>query len=183
MDQAALEKECSCFRKPSEKRPDYPGRFYELCTGENHGGPAFNRQSANKWRASKGLSPLPFPSWSFAAVSPPLNPPPQRRLPPPQRPGLELKQLFESLGVTLPNCFSCGQAGKRMDQLGVEGCRRERDALIADIKSRAKDVPMTTWLTAAANAVTTGLIFAINPLDPIPGLFDEALRRAEEKTQ
>lgn len=43
------------------------------------------------------------------------------------------------------------------------------------------EVEMSSMLQAAFWAAMTGLAFKVNPLDPIPGLFEEAIRRAEVK--
>ena len=67
-----------------------------------------------------------------------------------------------------------------MDTLGVEGCKRDRELLIERIKENAKEYGIWDQLTAGVNWLAHP--FPVNPLDPVPGLFDEAIRRAERAT-
>jgi hypothetical protein len=69
-----------------------------------------------------------------------------------------------------------------MDAWGVAGCRGEHYQEIVDrFRAYASKYGWATKLKAAALAVKTGLAFRLNPLDPAPGIVDEAIRRAEEK--
>jgi hypothetical protein len=70
-----------------------------------------------------------------------------------------------------------------MDMLGPAWCRENKDKLVEQIKANAGKwgwtEKMANIATASWKSITTGLALKINPLDPIPGLFDEAVRRAE----
>jgi len=94
-------------------------------------------------------------------------------------PGSQLWRLFESLGVKHSATCECLTRAEQMNAWGVAGCREHRDE-IADWMRRDQD--RFGWrdkLTAATRAVTTGLAFRLSPLDPFPGIIDEAIRRAE----
>lgn len=93
--------------------------------------------------------------------------------------GTELKILLSSLKI--PACAACVERAAEMNRLGIQGCRDQRDRLIAAIRQEAGERPWGETLRAGALALLTGLAFKLDPFDPIPGLFDEALRRAEEK--
>lgn len=92
--------------------------------------------------------------------------------------------LFAKLGVA--HCIpggGCQSTKGKMNSAGIQGCKDRREEFIADIRSRAETIPATAWLTAAAKAVTTGMVFHLNPLDPVPSLYDYAIRLAEEQAQ
>lgn len=98
---------------------------------------------------------------------------------PPKEPvGGNFKQLASSLGIA-PSCCDCKKLMKQMDRLGAKGCREHRERLIERLRANAKTVPWLQKLLAVAPAIWNGLSFKVNPLDPIPGLFDEAVRRTE----
>jgi len=68
-----------------------------------------------------------------------------------------------------------------MNMLGVEGCRKHREALVKAVRNAYKRTGTVEVLAAAAKAVASGLAFKLNPLDPFGSLVDEAIRRAEAK--
>ena len=103
---------------------------------------------------------------------PPLNP---------AGPGSEFKALANSLGIANAKGCDCEAIRREMDQLGVDGCRRDRDRLIASIRENAAKVSWLQKAMAVVPALLTGIAFVVDPLDPVPGLFDEAVRLAEEK--
>lgn len=95
--------------------------------------------------------------------------------------GTEFMLLLQSLGVKpTPNC-PCTKVRKKMDRLGIAGCIENRDELIAKLKKNAQGFGIAVKLKAGWFATLSGLAFSLNPLDPIPGLFDEAVRRAQAK--
>lgn len=97
-------------------------------------------------------------------------------------PGTELKALIASLGIQpKPNC-GCNRLAAEMDAWGVAGCRTRHHEICGRIKDNAAEWGWSLALSvpkAAAKALTTGLVFSINPLDPIGSLVTEAIRRAE----
>lgn len=96
-------------------------------------------------------------------------------------PGTEFEKLTEKLRLRkLSNC-SCNTLIRRMNQLGVSGCRRERPKLLVDMKANYSLYGTSDKLWAAFHAITTGLAFKVDPLDPLPGLLDEAIIRAEKR--
>lgn len=98
-------------------------------------------------------------------------------------PGTQLTKLFESLGITKKGGCKCGQVAAMMNQLGVAGCRKHFDRIVKQIKDGKARYTITDTIKAAALAVATGVITKINWLDPIPGLAEEAIRRAEAGEQ
>lgn len=92
-------------------------------------------------------------------------------------PGTELKKMTAELGAKY--CSSCEGTAHWMDTLGVEGCRRERAAIVERINANRKKLPWVDQLELAAKAVTHVFEWQLSPLDPIGSLVDEAIRRAE----
>lgn len=101
---------------------------------------------------------------------------------PPQAkgPGDHLFDVLQSLGVSAKSGCGCGGLKKEMNRYGVDGCRERRTDILTVLKKKTSKYGLAEWTKAAMLAVTTGLVFRINPLDPLPGLFDEAIRRASE---
>lgn len=96
-------------------------------------------------------------------------------------PGTEFGALVAQLGFESgPQC-SCKALMARMNAIGVEGCRREREPIVAAIRDNAKAWGWGSFAVAAAKAVVTGLVIHIDPTDPIGSLVDLAIARAEAK--
>lgn len=93
-------------------------------------------------------------------------------------PGTELKGVFDELAIEDDGCGSCLILRLYMNRIGIDGCRRERQVLAGKLAAKAKKRGWGTKLTAAAGAVTSGLAFRINPLDPYGSLIDLAVERA-----
>ncbi len=96
-------------------------------------------------------------------------------------PGTEFRKLIEALKIQAPLGCSCAVLESRMNGLGVHGCLHNREQLLDDIKKNAAKVSWLAKLLAVGPALISGLAFKVDPLDPIPGLFDEAVRLAVEK--
>lgn len=177
--------ECEQFKDVSHR--------YQNCRHER-----LTPEQCDRWRLVNGLQPID-PSvarvsgtFSFnkdrvnqAMQARPAN---ERLAFPPAKPkpqvGDILGGLFARLGVA--SCIpggGCQSTKGKMNAAGIQGCKDRRDEFIADIRERAKSVPASAWITAAAKAVTTGLMFHVNPLDPVPSLYDYAIRLAEEQVQ
>lgn len=99
-------------------------------------------------------------------------------------PGSELKALISSLGIQpKPEC-GCNKLAAEMDAWGVAGCRARFHEIVGRIQDNAAAWGWSLALSApkvAVNAVTTGLAWKLNALDPIGSLVTEAIRRAETK--
>lgn len=96
--------------------------------------------------------------------------------------GTEFAALVARLGFEAgPQC-RCKALMNRMNAIGVDGCRRERDLFVATIRDNAKAWGWGSFAVAIAKAVVTGLALQIDPTDPIGSLFDLAIERAEEKS-
>jgi len=96
-------------------------------------------------------------------------------------PGTELTNLLSSLGVvSKPNC-TCRAMANQMDIWGVQGCREpaHHQQILTTIHSNKDKWGWKDRVLAITKAVTSGLAFKLNPLDPFPSLIDEAIRRAE----
>jgi hypothetical protein len=96
-------------------------------------------------------------------------------------PGTEFKSLIDSLKIPEPEGCDCEALRLEMDTLGVEGCKRERERLLAAIRQNAGKVSWLAKVTAIGPAVLSGLAFTVNPLEVTGSLFDEAVRQAEAK--
>lgn len=164
----------------------FPGRLRDLCEGRGRDGrPNPTRKAANAWRMSEGLPKLDRqPAINVAVISGQTPSPaaPRQHAPPAPTfgPGTELKKIFESLGIQSDGCGGCYLTLQAMDKGGAQECRERRDEFIAEIKSRRMSVTLATKIVAAGAAVLNGLAFSINWADPIPGLFDEAVKRAKK---
>jgi len=103
--------------------------------------------------------------------------------PPGRGPGTEFKKMAKELEITMPNNCTCNALMVQMDVWGVAGCRDNREKIIEQIKANADKWGWTQKLAnyakAGFNAVWSGLVFKLNPLDPIPGMVDVAIDRAE----
>lgn len=166
--------ECEKFRIPDPDNPLDPGRMYEMCTGCSHSSRQQpDRVAVNLWRAELGFDPLPEDvvcaepqKMATVAVLPGV--------------GTALATIFQSLQISSDWCYGCTGLANQMNALKIDDCVARRDEFIAQIRERAKNVSYTTWVTAATLAVATGLAFVLNPFDPIPGIFDEAVRKARK---
>jgi hypothetical protein len=93
--------------------------------------------------------------------------------------GTKLAKIVDTLGLSLPDCFTCTGVGQEMDRIGIDACKRRKAEFVAGIKERAKHISGKQWRMAVRKAVTSGLVWKISWRDPIPGVFDEAVRQAE----
>lgn len=96
-------------------------------------------------------------------------------------PGAELKAILSGLGINPGATCDCNSKAAQMNLWGVEGCKANRNTIVGWLKDGAPRWGWGDWVKAAANAVVSGLVLKLNPLDPFPSLLDEAIRRAEIK--
>jgi hypothetical protein len=95
-------------------------------------------------------------------------------------PGTELKRLLESLGVhNVENC-SCRERMEEMNRWGVAGCKERRNEIVDWMREGAPRFGWSVVVGAAFKAVTLGLAFKLDWLDPFPAIADEAILRAEK---
>lgn len=95
-------------------------------------------------------------------------------------PGSQLHRLLGTLGIHPGTNCACLSLAKRMNDLGVPGCREHRQEIVDNIRTRQDQYGWATRFKAAAAAVMTGVAWRLNPLDPIGSLVDEAIRRAAD---
>jgi hypothetical protein len=96
-------------------------------------------------------------------------------------PGTELKALLAELGIVPTRSCECNRKAEEMDRLGVGGVRRDRDRIVAWLREAQRKRSWGQQLAAAAKALASGLAWKLDPLDPAPGILEEALRRAGAK--
>lgn len=104
--------------------------------------------------------------------------------PPGFGPGTEFKRICgEDLGITMPNNCTCNALAVQMDIWGPAGCRTHSDAIVAQIKANQDlwgwTAAFKNFASAAVGSLKSGLWRKVNWTDPIPGLVQEAIRRAE----
>lgn len=95
--------------------------------------------------------------------------------------GTHLKLLLMSLGLEESVSCSCASMRAQMDAWGPAGCRRNQHAILTHLRTEAGKVGWTVSLKTGVKAAVSGLI--LNPIDPAPGLLNEAVRRAEVEIQ
>lgn len=99
-------------------------------------------------------------------------------------PGTELAAMFKAMGVKATGCQGrCAARQRQMDQWGVGGCREHRETIIKWMREAYDELSIGEKLKAAASAVTSGVALKLNPVNPIPSLVDEAMRRAVTSEQ
>lgn len=97
--------------------------------------------------------------------------------------GTNLKSLIDSLRIEQPDGCDCEGMREQMDEMGLEWCRRHRAEIIEAVRQNAKEVRWLSKIAAAGPALWSGLAFNVNPLDPVPGLVDEAIRITEAQAE
>jgi hypothetical protein len=97
-------------------------------------------------------------------------------------PGFELMAMFGELKIPEPPGCGCKSKARQMNRWGVAGCREHVDEIIGWIREAYDKSAFSVKALAAARAVAIGLAFHLDPLDPIPSLVAEAIRRAEIKS-
>ena len=98
-------------------------------------------------------------------------------------PGAELMAILKSLAITEQAGCDCLAKARQMDAWGVAGCRENFNTIIGWMRDGQGRWGWGEKFKAAALAAATGLAFKINWADPFPGLIEEAIRRAEAKSQ
>ena len=96
-------------------------------------------------------------------------------------PGTELTKMLRGLGVNPAAGCDCKAKARKMDEWGVKGCRDNQEMIVGWMREGVGRWGWSDRLKAAANAVASGLAFKLNPIDPFPGLVEEAISRAERR--
>lgn len=99
----------------------------------------------------------------------------------PQGPGTELHDILESIGIKPPLTCECFQRMTAMNDWGIDGSIAHRDEIIAWMRDGQVNWGWREKMLAAGKAITTGLAFNINWLDPFPGLVDLSIERTRAK--
>ena len=98
--------------------------------------------------------------------------------------GSEFKKLCSQLAIDMPPNCTCNALCRTMDEMGPEGVRASKEQLAGQIKANADNWGWTGKLAqfakAGPKALLSGLAFKVNWLDPIPGMLDVAITRAEK---
>jgi hypothetical protein len=163
---------CTCDG-PTETCPRYGwmlGHKYRTCAGRRELPAAKRDALLDVW---SGETPPPLARYADAgAIRPPRTP---------AGPGTELKTLLAGMGITEASGCNCGSKAALMDAWGVEGCRSRQPEIVAWLAEQQKARGWGATLAAGLKAITSGLAFSLDPLDPLGSLVDEAIRRAEGK--
>lgn len=93
--------------------------------------------------------------------------------------GTELAGIIKALRQRTKAGCGCGALRREMNELGIQGCRRERERLAGELRKKAAKVGLTSKAIAAWAVVTSGLAIEIDWLDPCGSMIDLAIRRAE----
>lgn len=93
-------------------------------------------------------------------------------------PGTELASLIKQLGGRESAGCGCADVVSRMNRWGVDGCKANRAAIVAQLSAAAAKWGMGDWLAGGWKAVTSGALAWIDPLDPLGSMVDEAIKRA-----
>ncbi len=96
-------------------------------------------------------------------------------------PGTELSAILDTLGITERVGCDCKTKMAQMNTWGVEGCREHVAEIVGWMQAGQTRWGWSERLMAAGKAVTTGLAFNVNWLDPFPSLIEHAIQIAERK--
>lgn len=92
-------------------------------------------------------------------------------------PGWHLANMLKQLGVKPSSSCECAKKQAEMDRLGVGGCIRDFDKLLAHLRTQYDEASVATKLRAGAQAVRHGLPKTLK------GLLAEAIRRSEDEVE
>lgn len=129
---------------------------------------------------------LPVPESMAKALSQPLVFLPHKMMAPPPVDGVgtELYSIIhDQLKARVDfGCRPCNKLLALMNQMGADICRVRFKELLAKLRENAKGkVGFRERLRLVPRVIRTGIIFHINPFDPLPGMLRLAIRRAKKK--
>ena len=92
--------------------------------------------------------------------------------------GSQLWRMLSSLGIEhKPEC-SCLLLAEVMNDLGPRGCRKNRVKLLGLMRKNQERFGWATYLRVGVKALSLSWVYTLNPLDPLPGLLDRAIKLA-----
>ena len=97
--------------------------------------------------------------------------------------GTELESILEKLGLEKYEGCECRSVIAKMNRHGPKWCRTRKVWIVSKLKKAKQATGWNLQLKAAAKTFTSGLIFSIDPMDPLGSLVDESIRRYEQKVQ
>ena len=147
------------------------GRKRSICRGEIKTLEEVNKHRVNLW----GLPPL-----GVERIPEPTGLKPSPRIF--TGPGDCLREIISQLGLGTAWCEGCVGRAKQMNVWGVDGCRKNFDTIVGWMNEQYRGVTWGQWSLAATKALSSGLIFSLNLLDPCRSIVEEALRRSEERS-
>lgn len=99
------------------------------------------------------------------------------------RPGDEVYYLIKNhFGVDPPSNCRCRKVQRKMNALGWRGCLERVDELEAELASNASEFSWGVTIAAATQAVLTGALVWLHPLQPWRSLITEACKRSKIKS-
>lgn len=93
--------------------------------------------------------------------------------------GWRLEIILNGMNAKKVGGCNCNEMISKMNRWGITGCREHRAEIVEHLKAAYKETSWADFAAASAKAITSGLAFKINPLDPFGSLVDEAIRLAE----
>ena len=153
----------------------------EWLAGETNDGKPLPLATVNKYRDRRGLPPIErtAPSTGSPVKSQQTHREHRKTT---RGVGTHLKLLLKEFGISANLCGEgCGSFAAMMDGWGIEGCRKNREAILERLRQRYKETSWKTALNAAFQSVVTGNVWGMDVLNPIEWLVDEAIRRAEQE--
>lgn len=97
-------------------------------------------------------------------------------------PGDAMAEITNELGLAEKSDCSCKSLRRKMNELGIEGCERQRDWIVQQLEANAAKWSWLEKLQIAASNVTNPLALAIAFRGNIyHALLDEAIARAKRQ--
>jgi hypothetical protein len=97
-------------------------------------------------------------------------------------PGTNLKGIFATLGIMFGAGCKCEEHAAQMDAWGAAECRNHITEIVEWLRTGVDSFGWSERLVAAKNALTTGLAFQVNWLDPFPDIVEKAISMSEGET-
>lgn len=157
-----------------------------VCLSGDHCSTCRDREKGARFRAGlRGAFSIPeadFPCpygkpWSD--VAPPAPPAPAKAS---IGPGTALKQLLAKLGIAGHQGCGCTDFANQMDAWGADECEKRMDEVVGNLIRQRANLHTSEWPGIMAKVVTSGLVFKVNPLDPVRSLVSLAIANARAST-
>jgi len=94
-------------------------------------------------------------------------------------PGSYMSQFLADLSLKATDDCNCLELAELMDDYGYRKVMHFRDLIIAKMKKNAKEYGWSTRFLTGIKMVQRGIV--LNPVDPIPGLFDHIMNKYLEE--